>query len=393
MDCCLNITVRHTCSYLNQVYKTDGMKEICFACFLLIFCYAGFSQECTEANVGGLPGKWKLETNGRSNNSKADIGREREIMDGVNETFRKNFAWPVVGGDIRYGSFWEGDDHRPSQVLKVCNIYYTRVSFNHFFCSAGKINHEETADIFYTNFNELPFHFEQSFYMSGLNATDLDTDPGTDVYAILYWLPEAKDGYLDYVNDGVNGTGEKPGKIYRYRILTKPGKQPYLTMDKKEYYEKWIIKHQKEIVLLQSEKAKMAKELAGNDQLPGILKQHDQYVALTQNWIDKIETFLKTKSAEELAKPAYYGEELGEYFESRQADDYLRAYIIKPNYAYYNNRLPKSSPQVITLCFRYNMGKDEQGNRVYSDEAFYKALINMNIFDLLTEKLKPQIEQ
>jgi len=39
------------------------------------------------------------------------------------------------------------------------------------------------------------------------------------------------------------------------------------------------------------------------------------------------------------------------------------------------------------------MGKDDHGKIGYADEVFYRALEKMNVFELLTEKLKPLIAQ
>lgn len=374
--------------------KDSLLRKILFAACLLFLWNSSHAQDCTDANVAGLPGKWKLETTGWSRSSKADMLKEKSTMDQVSETIRKNFTWSPLGGDIRYGSFWESNDHRPDPVQKICNIYYTRLAFSHFFCSNHKIEHEDAADLFYTLFNELPFQFDHSFYTAGPKATDGGIDPQTDTYALLNWLPDVKDGYFDYILDGFDGTGNSPGKILRYRTLIKSGKLPYVVMSKKEYYEKWKNKYQIEITNYEAQKVKISKELAGNPGLTEVLEGVNQMITVNRNWMDKIDAILKTRSAEELAKPALQLEEQGKYFESsRESSDFLRPYIVKPNMAYFNDKLTKSSPQVITLSFRYYMGNDGQGNKNYSDENFYKALDNMKIFDMLTEKLKPLIVQ
>jgi hypothetical protein len=101
---------------------------------------------------------------------------------------------------------------------------------------------------------------------------------------------------------------------------------------------------------------------------------------------------LKTKSDKQLAQPAFEGEQEGLYFESLEASVY-KAYIVKPNLAYYNSNTSKNNPQVITICQRYISRKDDQGKISYADEDFFRALEKMKVFDLLTEKLKPLIVQ
>jgi hypothetical protein len=102
--------------------------------------------------------------------------------------------------------------------------------------------------------------------------------------------------------------------------------------------------------------------------------------------------FLLMLCSTSYAQPAFEGEQEGEYFVSLQASVY-KAYIVKLNYSCYNSKLPKSSPQDITIIQYYGMDKDDNGNRFYSCEKFYKALNSMKIFDLLTQKLKPMIVQ
>ncbi|MGZ3750297.1 MAG: hypothetical protein ACXVB0_13240 [Mucilaginibacter sp.] len=365
------------------------MRKILLTGCLLIICSAIHAQDCTDDNLAVLPGKWISRSGwGAVQDSKADELREKPIADAVIENIRKNFPWTVIGGDITTGTFGSGDDRRAIPMRKICKSYSADVYFNPYGCNAGKTFHEESISALSIHFNRLPFDFDHSFYMSGPNATDRDTDPETDIYAILNWLPDVKDGYFDYIQDHVDGTGSNSGKIYRYRTLVKFGKLPYSVMSKKEFYEKWKIKHSIEIKSIEAKN----KELAGNTLAGDLLKLNNQMKDLYQNYVDRIDGILKTKSAEELAQPAYEGEQEGEYFESLEASVY-KAYIVKPNYAYYSVKVSKNSPQLITIVHVYGMGKDDDGNRTYLDEKFYKALEKMKIFDFLTERLKPLIVQ
>ncbi|MBS1666608.1 MAG: hypothetical protein JST58_04455 [Bacteroidetes bacterium] len=346
------------------------------------------TQNCTDSNVKNMPGKWILDNGwGSSADTKDDVLKEKPIADGILETIKKNFPWPPVGGRILYGSSGS-NDRRPIPLRKLCKDFYLTLNYNHYFCAAGKIAIEDGDNTLSVKFNQLPFTFENSFYMPGPNAKETDADPETDKYEILHWLPDVKDGYFDYIVDQGDGTGNTAGRIVKYRTICKPGKLPYSLMTKKEFYEKWRNKYR---VLIENIEAKN-KELAGNPQLKDLLKLNNQLKEPYQAYIDKIDGLLKTKSAKELAQPAFEGEQEGLYFESLEASVY-RAYIVKPNLAYYNNNISKNIPQVISICQQYKMGKDDQGKISYADEAFYRALEKMNVFDLLTEKLKPLILQ
>jgi hypothetical protein len=372
------------------------MKKIIFVGYLLMISFINYAQKCNGIDLDTLHGKWiYIKNDPTTHESNLEILKEKQYMDGVNELVKKNINWVPVGGDIGYEIVWEGEGRRPAQLIKITNTFYSSFDFKRFSCDNGKITHSyDVADFFTTRFNDLPFEFDHSFYSPGPKATDADTDPGTDTYAILHWLPVVKDGFFDYIQDHVDGTGNNAsGYVYRYRTIIKPGKLPYLLMTKKEFYAKWRIKHSIEIENIEAGKNRYKKDLAGNDQLPVLLKQADQFEGIYQNYINKIDGILKNKSAEELSKPAFEGEQEGEYFESIEASVY-KAYIVKPNYDYYNYKLNnKSSPQVITCYMRYGTDKNEQGIRAYSDPAFYKALEDMKIYDLLAEKLRPLIVQ
>jgi hypothetical protein len=368
--------------------KKRSITKLLFVCWLLLHGSPNYAQPCTEANVRSLPGKWILENAWSSaEDTKADVLKEKPIADAILEAIRKNFPRTVVGGRILYGTSGS-NDRRPIPLRKLCKDYYAHLSYNDYGCTLGKVFIEEGASSLSLRFNQLPFTFEYSFYTPGPNAKETDTDPETDKYDILHWLPDVKDGYFDYIMDNVDGTGNTPGRIARYRTVFKPGKLPYSLMSKKEFYEKWRIKRRIEIANMEDKN----KELEGNDQLKDLLKLNNQLKAISQGYLDQIESLLKTKSAEELAKPAFEGEQEGLYFESLEASVY-KAYIIKPNMAYYNSKVSINSPQVVTICQGYQMYKDDKGNNGYGDEDFYNALEKMKAFDFLTEKLKLLIVQ
>jgi len=371
----------------------NHIKKTALTGLLILCCCTNYAQNCTDANVASLPGKWELLSSWHdSQDTKSDVLKEKPIADAIIEAIRKNFPWSVVGGRIGYGTFGS-NDRRPIPLQKLCKDYSGRIGFNAYGCSAGKTFILESPSGLYVNFNGLPFEFDHSFYMSGPNATDMDKDPETDTYATLHYLPEVKDGYFEYKKEG--GGGAPPpttGLLRRYRTIIKPGKLPYSLMSKKEYYENWKKKNLAEIAVQEAGKKSFEKSFAGDPQLPAMVSQQVQLIAIYQNYINKIDVLLKNKSAEELAQPAYAGDELGEFYESVEATPY-KAYIVKPNMAYYNKNISKNSPQVITICQVYGVGLDNDGNKIYDDEKFYNALEKMKIFDFLTEKLTPLIVQ
>jgi hypothetical protein len=368
-------------------------KLFLIACLLTISC-SQFAQQCSDAVLDTLHGKWKTLIPGSIpyTITKTNIQKERLTMQGVIEILRRSFPDKPVSGDIGYGTFWEGDDHRPTPIIKICDSYYTYINYMQFHCYDGKVNGDNQygdASAFHSFFNELPFRFDYSFYTPGPKAPDQGIDPLTDVYAIIRSLPIVKEGYFDYIKGDGDGSGNSTGNVSRYRTITKPGKLPYVIMSKKEYYEKWKHKYNIQIENIEADKERIRKELAGNPYLAEAQKSNDQYKTIYQNYINKIDNILKSKSAESLSEPAFEGEDQGEYFESRQADGYLRSYIVRPNFAYYNNTLnDKAAPQLITLRFNYYQDADALGNKRYNCAKFHRALEQISVFDLMFEKLK-----
>jgi hypothetical protein len=377
---------------VNKIYSVK--RTILTGC-LLILAFTNYAQICNGVNLDTMHGTWKIIPGGVvQTGSKQDLIRAKLNMESANAIIRKNWKWVPVGGDIFYGSFLVDRDAYPDSVIKIWQQYTTTIDFRQFKCTYDhKIGHESVATIFSVRFNDLAFKFDLSFYTPGPNAKETGMDPGTDVYAALHWLPEVKDGYFDYLDDRVDGTGNNAeGYVYKYRTIIKSGKLPYLLMSKKEYYEKWKKKYQIEIEVLEAQKIWVKKQMPG-DGSKDILKVADERIAQTQGFRDLVDEILKNKSAEQLAQPAYGGEEYGEYYESLEASKF-KSFIVKPNIDYYNRKFTdKSSPQTITLYMRYAVGKDEQGNKVYWDKDFYNALQEIKLFDLLAEKLRPFIVQ
>jgi hypothetical protein len=361
-------------------------------CFLIIAVAAinnGFAQECTNTNVLGIPGKWKQGMKGASDHSAADMIKEKAIMDDVMQFIRTNLKWSPVGGDITYNNIYSinGQDYRPKPTIKICNSYHTELWFQQYYCDNGKIGRQDFSISLNVQFNKMPFIFSESFFVTGKNKDgyNMEQDPGTDVYAYIEILPVEKNEQFDF-EEGAGKTFR-----YRYRTLTKSGKLPYVVMRKKEYYEKWKMKHGKAIEGLQQniiDIAKQEQEIGNND----VSKICLQTIGTYKSYIKKIDAILQSKSAEDLAKPALAGEENGEYFEGGGKEN-SKYYVIKPDASYHNSKLPKNSPQVITIALQYAVNEDNSGNEHYKDEIFYKAIESSKIIDLLAEKLKPMIVQ
>jgi hypothetical protein len=371
------------------------MKKIIIISTIILYNLSGFAQNCTDENVLQIPGKWKAGMPGASGHTAADNLKEKTLALDIIKTIRTNLTWSPVGGDITYGVVYgiRDDDYRPLPVIKSCNRYGADIYFQHYYCSGGKINTEDFTIIVTATMNDIPFEFKETFFKSRKDKLgyDIDVDPDTDRYTSIAKLPVTKDGMFEYSQPDYQGSVGGQDMIYKYRVLTKPGQLPYSVMSKKEYYEKSKIKHQQNIADHEKSKLKAIEtaKIIGNTRA---VESEDHSIAYELERINKIDKILSTKTAAELAAPAFLGEESGEYYEANTKQNPDR-YIIKPNLAYYNFKLPKTRPQVIELCFRYRQSTDKYGDVHYADEVFYNELQRVKILDLLTAKLQPLIEQ
>jgi hypothetical protein len=363
--------------------------------FISILFTTAYSQPCTPENVTSQPGVWKQGMKGSSDHSSTDMAKEKIIQEKIAQIYRSNLKWPPTGGDITYNSIYsvKGLDYRPNPVAEKCNTYSAYIFFTHFFCANGKIGREDYSTIHTTSINAFPFRFESTFFIPRKDSlgNNLDEDPGTDTYGEVKKLPIMKDGLIEFIEDEYDGTGKYGGMVYRYLVVTKPGQMPFMAMGKKEYYEKWIKHHKQSINELERIKPRMEKldKLHGGSANMESLEKQIQYY---EGRIGMINAILKEKSPAELTKPAFRGEEDGNYFDPDTKGN-QHMYIIKPHLDYFNGKLPKYAPQLITICFRYRFKLEKNGEKVYADQVFYNELEKIRINELMADSLKSLIVQ
>jgi len=365
------------------------MKKIVTLISLVLFNLIVIAQNCTDESVKKLPGKWKPGMKGASDHSAADMVKEKALMDDIIQTVRNSFTWSPVGGEITYGNTYSirGLDYRPLPVIKICHQYSPYIFYQHYYCGWGKPMLEDFIVEVAANINDIPFEFSSGFFRSKKDKLgyDLEKDPETDTYGYIEHLPVEKNGIVEYTKISGGATG---GDVTtKYRILTKPGQLPFHIVNKRENYEKWKTECNKNIAEYETAKIKAA---ALENAAKSFTTSQDEKIADEKKRIDKIDGIVNSKSSEQLAQPAFMGEDFGEYYEVGKANRSLN-YIIRPNLAYYNSQLPKSSPQVITIKFTYKSFTDKYGDKTYADEAFYNELERIKIIDLLTAKLQPLI--
>ncbi|MDO6430257.1 hypothetical protein Q4E93_06660 [Flavitalea sp. BT771] len=369
------------------------IKNILILQLCMLMLNKGHAQQCTDENVASLPGSWRAAMKGDCDHSAADMAREKVLLDSIAQFIRGHLTWRPVGGDITAGNAYSirGLDYRPAPVRKLGNTYKTFIFFQHYFCNNGKINREDYVDRLEVSVNEIPFEFNRTFFISPVDqyGNPLQQDPETDKYGFISELPVRKNGYFTYRKNHQSAQPDAEDHFTNnHRLLTKGGRLPFLLMPKKEYYEKWKLQYSNSIdrAKVVKEKMEVLAKTTGNN---ADVEFEEHHIVQLQGYIDKINRLLAAHTAEELSRPAFSGEENGEFLDNNDPGN-RHDFVIVPDLTYYTAGVPRSTPQIFYINFDCQYSKKgNKGGKRYADEDFVAELERIKMVDLLTEKLRP----
>ncbi len=379
------------------------MKTITILVILMGAAFGCIAQTCTGKDLTTIAGTWKQSPQLKARNMPATelIPKEKMICDKILELIRSNFKYTPLGGDIFYDNVYNMDAYnspRSSYLKATGYAYQTGISFLQYACNSGRLEHTPGSLLFlHVKMNDIPGQFDHSFFVSRMDKEGiaLDKDPENDLYGLSHELPDGKKPYWDYTEDKMDANGNYENHLIdQYRMLYKPGKLPFISMNKKEYYEKWkkyyLLTMKYKEALIDANAADYKKMEGGGK----VMEEMKKMARGEDMFVNKIDAILGSKSAEALARPAIAGEEQGEYFDGAVPGSDNTEYIIKPNPAYHNAKLPLNAPQVITIHLNYFKHKDTaDGEWKYHADGVYKELQRMKIWELLTENLQSIIVQ
>ena len=319
---------------------------------LLVAFYASlnaYSQDCTQASASQKPGIWKEGMKGSvSGIPPADLDRERKVVAEIHLLVKSKYS--PIGVEADYNGSYD----RPDAEVQV-NLYNYNIYFMHYFCEGNvlKTDHETSTSLT-VSVNRLdPKIYEKP---------DENNLPGEGFYSIKK-MPVEKDGNFFFEEDAGLGLGVT-GKS-RTWLITRDNKLPFAYVTKKEFLEK-----QKNMLILA-----MPKAIEGANQNFRTKTEQDFKKAL-----EKIEAFLKMPTGES-EQPAIVKQDTHDYLSYlfTTNDDVFAKVLIKPNPAYYNNKLPRSSPQFIVVNVIGN-DKEPVAAKVMTDvikDLDFTALRNM----------------
>ena len=360
-------------------------------CFLamLIAVRSSFSQDCTEATLIQKPGVWKEGIKeSTSGVSTADLAREKNVVTALHTMIKSKYIPMAVSADF-HGGYNSADPTIP------VNTYNYRIIPLNYFCEAGAVKTAgETSTYFQIGVNF--FDAEIYYEAQGDRAS-------AEGFNVMEDMPIEKDGYYFFKEkDVVLGFGI-PGKSSMW-LITYNGKLPYSYVSKKEFLEKRKKNLADEMlatasgfndVLKNIEIEKTYKETEYKND-PEKLKQYikmdyqpgkERYEKLLadneknfQPAFTKLEALLKMP-ATELSQPAIVKIDPHDHLSYlfTDDDDPFGKILIKPNPAYFNKNLPRSSAQFFSVYIIGNP-KDPIASKVMTDiikAVDFAALKNM----------------
>ncbi len=335
--------------------------------FYIIWLTVGIravAQPCVLEDLLKQPGNWLA---GRPNPTNyvapADLARQKTIINNIVLPVQKKYA--PRGIDVEINSAFIERTRLPEQI-KSGNYYTIDFTFVKHDCpyDRKKIMTKlgEAWGIYPVriHINDFAFVFGQSFFVATASNQE---HPGTDAFALVNELP---------VNEGnawywKNGGGRNNANDHLW-LITIDGKLPFDYIPKKEFAERYKEYCKKKIKAAEIDYSNNMKTAEATfQQIKTInateankFKEQSEVQYKKQLEIEKsqyaknisvIDEILQNSDAKTLQEPAVVDRVKGYYDFLGFVDvnhDYA-SWAIKPNPAYFNSKLPKSSPQFIVL--------------------------------------------
>ncbi|MBN8575861.1 MAG: hypothetical protein J0L66_02920 [Cytophagales bacterium] len=332
--------------------------------FLLVFSLQALTstaQPCTKEDILKQPGYWtpglKSSTYGVA---AADLARQQSIVANIIQPIQKKYASPR-GVDIIFGGA-HFENSRLPQISKPGNYYYAYFYIAEHPCVYTKEAMENRGSSAYLWIcaNDFSLEFGHSFFVP---TKPNEENPKTDAFRLIDQKPVLKDGVW-YWRDGKGSTGD-----YRW-VISFDSKQPFIIITRKEMAERLKVYYQKK--MKQSED-QFNETLKTNEETYQNIKKFNEKEATafreqSKTFAEKmrstelsmygkslavVEGILKSSDSQALQQPAIIDAIKGfDQFEGFVNEDHMYAmFAMRPNPAYFNAQLPKSSPQFFTVHF------------------------------------------
>ena len=325
---------------------------------------SSFAQECTPATLLQKPGDWKEGLKGSTSGiSTADLARQKSVVGVLHAMIKSKYVPMGVSADFN------GAYDAPQSVMPGNAYSYNIIPLN-YYCEGSAIKtNPETSTLFSIKVN----FFDAEIYDAAQGDRAL-----AEGFNVMTNLPIEKDGCWYFKNKDESHAPGMPAKTGSW-LITYNGKLPYSYVTKKEFLEKRRQNlttemessssgFQNVLKNLEIEKGFKEKEYKGDaaklqrymkmDYLPG--KERYEKL-LTENEKTFKPAFSKIESlaalpGTELNLPAIVKNDPNDPLSYLFTDDNdpFGKILIKPNPAYFNKTLPRSSPQFFSVSIDGN---------------------------------------
>ena len=326
---------------------------------VILFSMASSAQDCSEELLLQKPGIWKEGMKGSQGGTAADLIRQKKIVAAIHTMIKLKYTPKGVIANF-------GGVYGRSEINMPGNFYGYRIKPLNYYCDGNNI---KTAD-------ESPNSF--SIFANMFDAEIYDTAQRAEGFTVMSDMPEQKNGYWYFKDIDENIGFGMTGKSSMW-LITYDGKLPYAYVSKKEFLEKrkrTLYKEMQEMtagfkdVLKNLEMDKGFKETEYKNN-PEKLKKYMKmdYLQIKERYeklladneitykpaFDKIDAQLKMPAAE-LSQQAIVKIDPYDHLSYLFTDDNdsFGKILVKPNPGYFNNKLPKSSPQFFWINLVYN---------------------------------------
>jgi len=369
-----------------------NMKKIVF--LLIIYTNVSLSvlaQDCDLATLLKQPGHWlPTRINSGSDVTAADLARQKVIVNSIAQPIQQKYSPKGVDIEPRSGNLGPNRiaDHIPSG-----NFYTVDWTFVKHDCPYNKalidkkLSGAYGIDVIRLHINDFAFRFDDPFFVP---EQPNEENPQTDVLTFVDGMPVKEGAAWNWNTVGRTGTDEN------FWLIAQDDKLPFSYISKKEFAERLKVYYQKKIKEAEANyttNMKSAEEAYENVKKFNAAEatkykeqsaiQFKQQLEIDKNQYTKnitvVDNILKTDKA--LNEPAIIDNNKS-YFEFEgfvEASHIYARYAIKPNLAYFNPKLPKSSPQFMVLY--YNIEADPVFKA--AREEFFKALDFANLKAML----------
>lgn len=340
------------------------MKYLFFMMLLTVaFATIVAAQNCRTELLLQKTGVWKEGKKGSQGGTATELQKEKKTIATIHNMIKSKYA-PTGVEAIFHGAY------NPIYANMAGNSFYYSIIPLNYYCDGNTIKTEhETGSYFEIAAN----HFESQIY---------DTAHGDRLlmegFNVMYDLPVLKNGYWFFKEINVPLGMGMTGKRTMW-LITYDGKLPYSYVTRKEFLEKRIksLTAQKEMaaagfkdVLKNIEIEKSFKEKEFKDDAAKmshymkmdylqIKARYEKLLAVNESKyapaFTKIATQLRM-TKDELSLPATVKDDPNDHLSYlfTTDDDPFGKTLIKPNPAYFNKKLPKSSPQFFMVYVRAN---------------------------------------